>query len=107
MAHSAALNATGTAVTDLRTAINRMGNEMVRSASVAFAMSQLHYIEKLGAIKSDLDDLWERSMLGAAFALVLARKCTKINPEEAMLTGMMHAISKLYVLIRTVERPDC
>ena len=107
MANSAALNATGKAVTDLRTAINRMGNEMVRSASVAFAMSQLRYNEKLGAIKSDLDDLWERSMLGAAFALVLARKCTKINPEEAMLTGMMHAISKLYVLIRAVDRPDC
>ena len=28
----------------------------------------------------------------AAFALMLARKCTKINPEEAMLTGIMHGI---------------
>jgi HD-like signal output (HDOD) protein len=105
MANSAALNATGKAVTDLRTAINRMGYEMVRSASVAFAMSQLRYNEKLGAIKNDLDDLWERSMLVAAFALVLARKCTKINPEESMLTGMMHGIGKLYVLTRAVDQP--
>jgi len=106
MANSAALNATGKAVTDVRTAINRMGYEMVRSASVAFAMSQLRYNEQLGAIKSELDDLWERSMLVAAFALVLARKCTKINPEEAMLTGMMHGIGKLYVLTRAVDQPE-
>ncbi len=106
MANSAALNSTGKAVTELRTAINRMGYEMVRSASVAFAMSQLRYNDKLTAIKNDLDDLWERSMLVAAFSMVLARKCTKISPEEAMLTGMMHGIGKLYVLTRAVDKPE-
>ncbi len=69
MANSAALNATGKAVTD------------VRNASVAFAMSWLRYNEKLGAIKSELDDRWELSLRVAAFALVRARKCSKINPE--------------------------
>jgi len=105
MANSAALNASGKAVTELRTAINRMGYEMVRSASVAFAMSQIRFNESLAPIKNELDDLWERSMLVAAFALVLARKCTKITPEEAMLTGMMHGIGKLYVLTRAMDQP--
>ena len=81
MACSAALNATGKAVTDVRTVSNRMGYERVRSASVAFAMSWLRYNEQSGAIKSELVDLWELSLRVAAFALVRARKCTKINPE--------------------------
>ena len=105
MANSAALNASGKVVTELRTAINRMGYEMVRSASIAFAMSQIRFNESLAPIKNELDDLWERSMLVAAFALVLARKCTKISPEESMLTGMMHGIGKLYVLTRAMDQP--
>ena len=105
MANSAALNASGKAVTELRTAINRMGYEMVRSASIAFAMTQIAQNEALAPIKNELDDLWERSMLVAAFALVLARKCTKLSAEEAMLAGMMHGIGKLYVLTRAMDQP--
>ena len=105
MANSAALNASGKAVTELRQAINRMGYEMVRSASIAFAMAQISQNESLAPIRSELEDLWERSMLVAAFALVLARKCTKLSPEEALLSGMMHGIGKLYVLTRAMDQP--
>jgi HD-like signal output (HDOD) protein len=42
----------------------------------------------------------------AAFAYVLARNCTKVNPDEAMLTGMMHGIGKLYVLTRVIDHPE-
>ena len=34
-----------------------------------------------------LNDLWERSTSVAAFAYVLARTCTQVNPDEAMLDG--------------------
>jgi HD-like signal output (HDOD) protein len=37
---------------------------------------------------------------------VLARNCTKVNPDEAMLTGMMHGIGKLYVLTRVIDHPE-
>jgi HD-like signal output (HDOD) protein len=53
-----------------------------------------------------LNDLWQQSTSVAAFAFVLAKKCTKVNPDEAMLTGMMHAIGKLYVLTRAVDHPE-
>src|SRR5215218_1528836 len=36
LANSAAMNFSGKAVTDLRTAVNRMGFNMVRSAAIAF-----------------------------------------------------------------------
>jgi HD-like signal output (HDOD) protein len=106
ISNSASLNRTGRAVTDLRTAINRIGYNMVRSASISFAMAQIRKSNKLVGLEHHLNDLWERSTLVAAFAFVLARNCTKVNADEAMLTGMMHGIGKLYVLTRAIDHPE-
>jgi HD-like signal output (HDOD) protein len=106
IANSASLNTTGKPIADLRTAINRMGYNTVRSASMSFAMAQIRNNNKLVYIKPYLDDLWERSTHVAALAYVLARRCTKINPDEAMLTGTMHVIGKLYVLTRVADHPE-
>ena len=91
---------------DLRTAINRIGYNMVRSASISFSMAQIRNSNKLSGLEHHLNDLWQRSTLVAAFAYVLARNCTKVNPDEAMLTGMMHGIGKLYVLTRAIDHPE-
>jgi HD-like signal output (HDOD) protein len=106
IANSASLNRSGRTVTDLRTAINRIGYNMVRSASISFSMAQIRTSNKLVGLEHHLNDLWQRSTVVAAFAYVLARTCTKVNPDEAMLTGMMHGIGKLYVLTRVVDHPE-
>jgi HD-like signal output (HDOD) protein len=106
IANSASLNRSGRPVNDLRTAINRIGYNMVRSASMSFSMTQIRKSNKLAGLGKRLNDLWQRSTLVAAFAYVLARSCTKVNPDEAMLTGMMHGIGKLYVFTRAVDHPE-
>src|SRR5579862_3431896 len=106
IANSASLNRSGRAVTDLRTAINRIGYNMVRSASMSFAMAQIRRSSRLKGLEQYLNDMWEHSTLVAAFAYVLARTSTRINPDEAMLTGMMHGIGKMYVLTRAIEHPQ-
>ncbi|MEP6548442.1 MAG: HDOD domain-containing protein [Gammaproteobacteria bacterium] len=106
IANSASLNRSGRAVTDLRTAINRIGYNMVRSASMSFSMAQIRKGNKLKGLEHHLNDLWQRSTSAAALAYVLARKCSRVNPDEAMLTGMMHGIGKLYVLTRAVDHPE-
>jgi HD-like signal output (HDOD) protein len=106
ISNSASLNRSGRVVTDLRTAINRIGYNMVRSASISFAMSQIRKSGKLQGLEVRLTDLWERSTLVAALAYVLARTCSRVNPDEAMLAGMMHAIGKLYVLTRAVDHAE-
>jgi HD-like signal output (HDOD) protein len=106
ISNSASLNRSGRAVTDLRTAINRIGYNMVRSASISFSMAQIRKSNKLVGLEHHLNDLWSSSTLVAAFAFVLARNCTKVNPDEAMLTGMMHGIGKLYVLTRAIDHPE-
>ena len=106
IANSASLNRSGRTVSDLRTAISRLGYNMVRSASMSFSMAQIRKSNKLAGLEHHLNDLWERSTMVAAFAYVLARNCSKVNPDEAMLTGMMHGIGKLYVLTRVIDHPE-
>jgi HD-like signal output (HDOD) protein len=106
IANSASFNRSGRAVTDLRTAIARIGYNMVRSASMSFSMAQMRKSNKLAGLEHHLSDLWQSSTSAAAVAYVLARNCTKVNPDEAMLTGMMHGIGKLYVLTRAVDHPE-
>jgi len=69
-------------------------------------MSQIRSANKLAGLEHYLNDLWQRSMTVAAFAYVLARTATRVNPDEAMLGGMMHGIGKLYVLTRAVRHPE-
>jgi HD-like signal output (HDOD) protein len=106
IANSASLNRSGRAVGDLRTAINRIGHNMVRSAAISFAMAQIRNANKLKGLERYLKDIWECSTLVAAYSLVLARTYSKVNPDEAMLAGIMHGIGKLYVLTRAISHPE-
>jgi HD-like signal output (HDOD) protein len=106
ISNSASLNRSGRPVADLRTAINRLGYNMVRSAAISFAMAQIRTANKLVGLEQYLNDLWQRSTLVAAFAYVLARTCSRVNPDEAMLGGVMHGIGKLYVLTRATGHPE-
>jgi len=106
IANSASLNRSGKQITELRTAISRIGYNMVRSAALSFSMSQMRHNAKLAARKQYLADLWERSTYVAAYAYVLARSHSRVNPDEAMLTGMMHGIGKLYIVTRATDHPE-
>jgi HD-like signal output (HDOD) protein len=103
VANSASINRSGKPVRDLRTAVNRLGYNMVRSAAMAFSMSQMRNSNKLASLAPYMNDLWERSTYVAAYAYVLARTCSRVNPDEAMLTGMLHGIGKLYILTRAAK----
>jgi len=105
IANSASMNRSGKPVTELRSAISRIGYNMVRSASLSFSMNQMRHDKKLAAFRHYLNDLWERSTGVAAYAYVLARNHSRVNPDEAMLTGMMHGIGKLYILTRATDHP--
>jgi HD-like signal output (HDOD) protein len=105
LANSAALNFSGKAVTDLRTAVARMGFNMVRSAAIAFAMSQLKKVDSLKGLEKPLEVLWRRSASVAAMSHAVARRLAKVNPDTALLAGLLHGIGQLYILTRTAKHP--
>ena len=105
IANSAAINFSGRPITDLRSAIARLGFNMVRSAAIAFAMSQLKKSESLKGLEQPLDDLWRSTASVAAMSYVVAKRFSRVNPDTAMLAGLLHGIGKLYILIRVTGYP--
>jgi HD-like signal output (HDOD) protein len=103
--NSAALNFSGKPITELRTAISRMGFNMVRSAAIAFAMSQLKKQDALKGLEKPLEELWKRSAAVAAMSHAVARRFSKVNPDMALLAGLLHGIGQLYILTRSAKHP--
>ena len=105
MANSAALNPTRKKVTDVRTAVTRVGFDLLRSAALAYAMRQLTQAHQVKDIRPHLEALWERSAWTAAVAFVIARKFTRVNRDLAFLGGLMHGVGKLFILTRAAHYP--
>jgi HD-like signal output (HDOD) protein len=59
----------------------------------------------LRSIAKPLNVLWEESISVASICQVIARR-TKINPDEAFLTGLLHGIGRLYIMVRAVGKSD-
>jgi HD-like signal output (HDOD) protein len=105
VANSAAMNPNGMRITELKTAIARVGFSNVRSVSLAYAMDQIKNAPTLLPIRKPLNELWERSVKVAAMAYVVARRWTKVNADKALLSGLMHGMGRVYILTRAVKHP--
>lgn len=103
IANSAAFNPSGKRLSDLRSAITRLGYQQVQSATMAFAMQQMKNAESLRSIAPQLSELWNQSIAVASIAQVVARR-TKVGPDEAFLTGLLHGIGRLYIMVRATRQ---
>jgi HD-like signal output (HDOD) protein len=105
VANSAALNPSGRSIADLRTAVARVGLNTVRTATIAYAVRLLRAGAELKSISGRLNELWQRNVLVASISYVLARKRTQVNPDTALLTGLLHGVGRLYIMTRAVRHP--
>lgn len=97
-------------VRDLRSAVTRLGFDMVRSVAISLAIEQIFHGEAVKAVKPYLAEIWLHSTKVAALAYLLAKRVPRINADEAYLAGLVHDIGKLYVLMRAQNDPvlfDC
>lgn len=106
ISNSAVMRTAGDPITDLRTAVNRIGLSLVRNTAMSHGVQQAKQAVKLEAAKVCLDRMWDDCAQVAALCYVLARQRTKLNADEAMLIGLMHGIGKLYILGRAESHPE-
>jgi len=104
-ANSAVFNSGGKPVADLRTAITRLGTRLVQSSTMAFAVQQMRIAPQLRAIGKPLKAVWEESIAVASICQVVSRR-SAVAPEEAFLTGLMHGIGRLYIMVRAASNGD-
>ena len=105
MANSAALNASGRKIADLRMAVARVGFNIVRSAALSFAVEQLRKASEYRHLEKQLDGLWKNSVQIAAMCHVIARRFSSLNGDTALLAGLMHNVGRIYILTRASKYP--
>jgi len=106
LANSVAMNRSGRTIVDVNSAIARVGMEAVRSIAFAVAMEQLLNSKKMAPFQALSRRLWEHTMQVAALCRVLARRLTRIRPDEAMFAGLVHDIGVFYLLSRAANFPE-
>ncbi len=103
LANSAAIRG-NRQITDLRQAVIRMGDKLVQSSVLAFALRQAQRSNGLSeASRTALRSIWIESVELAARCYVIAKEFTKLNPNEALLTGLLSVIGRLYILLKSEE----
>lgn len=100
MASSAALNPEAVPVTDLRTAVTRVGLDTVRTAAIACAIRQLRNAPTLRGLEAELGVLWRRCVQVASLSFVIARRLTQVLADTALLAGLLQGVGRLYILTR-------
>jgi HD-like signal output (HDOD) protein len=104
-ANSAAFNPAGKPVTELRSAIARVGQHMLQGIAIAYAIQQMKDEETLRTISQPLMALWERSVAVASICQLVAER-TKVHSDVAFLTGLLHGIGGLYIMARAATGLD-
>lgn len=105
LGNSVALNPSGQRITSLRMAIARIGFNLARSATIAFAMSQMRRAEAWHGLEKRFRELWEESAQLAAVSHAVAKRARGVNADLAMFAGMLHAVGKLFLLTRLARYP--
>jgi len=86
-------------------AITRMGNTVIRGLITSIVMKQM-YQSTSKTLDSHFRDIWQHSVNIAAMSRALACLQPELDPEQAMLAGLIHQIGKLPILTLAEESPE-
>lgn len=107
IANSAAFRAAAGEITDLRNAVSRLGFSMVRTVAVEFALRQLRRQDvKSPVAQEEIKTIWQDSLEVACICYVIARHYTRVNADQALLTGLLHGLGRLYIVMRAESMTD-
>jgi len=107
MANSAMMRRGPIEVTDINTAISRIGMAMVQNVAMSFAAREAFKAPAHSLCIKELGALRQRSAQVASLSYVLGKNY-RFNgrPEEAMLAGLLHTVGKLYIVMKAADHPD-
>jgi len=86
-------------------AINRLGLQTTRNLVTAFSMKNLIKCET-PLIKKHIQDTWMQSIKVSSISCILAQLTKKVDPNEALLAGLLHNIGALPILVFADSLPE-
>jgi len=84
-------------VSDLNTAVSRLGIDLTSNLAMGLAMEQMFQATS-DVVDKRMRSCWSKSIEIAASCQVLARHFTDLQPDQALLAGLIHQIGKLPIL---------
>ncbi len=84
-------------VSDLTTAVSRLGINLTSNLAMGLAMEQMFQATS-DVVDKHMRATWSKSIEIAASSQVLARHFTNLQPDQALLAGLTHQIGKLPIL---------
>lgn len=81
-------------ITNLQLAVSRMGLQLVKTLVTSHAITQM-FNQPNGGLKPFFNELHAHSTEVSAHAYAIAARYTKINPDDALLAGLVHNIGYL------------
>ena len=85
-------------IEDLQMAVTRLGIKIVRDLVVGLAMKQIFQATS-NALDVHSRSIWQKSVDAAAISRMMATLVPGINPERALLAGLIHNVGALPVLV--------
>lgn len=92
-------------IESVEAAVTRMGSNMIRNLVTSMVMEQMFQATS-DVTDKRLRKIWEHSTEVAAISHALASQFTKLQPDQAMLAGLVHDIGALPILSRAEDYPD-
>lgn len=105
MANSIAYNRSGREISDVRTAVSRLGFRTLRTLATAVITRSLAGGKGSQSHAELAAQLWEHTAHVASLAQLIARRVTKQDPETAMFAGIVHEVGGFYMLSRAKDFP--
>ena len=105
LANSASFNRSGMEVNNVPMAISRIGFRTIRTLVSATVVRQLNTQVRDRLLKEKARELWEHSAHVAALGQVIAKYITKVDPDTAMFSGIVHEVGGFYLISRAEEFP--
>ena len=105
IANSVAYNRSGNEVTNVRTAVQRVGFRTLNALAAAVIVRQLDSKITKPDLRKKADQLWQHSAHVAALSQVIAKRVAHLDSETALFAGIVHEVGGFYLLSRAEEFP--
>lgn len=89
-------------VTSIKPAITAIGFQRVKHAIYAVSMHEVFRTSRTD-IQRRMEELWAHSVKVAAKAASLAKEHTNLDPDEALVAGLIHDIGKIPLLMKACD----
>jgi putative nucleotidyltransferase with HDIG domain len=89
-------------VTSIKLAITRIGFQRVKNAVYAVSMKEV-FRTPIRVIEQRMERLWTHSVKVGAMAAIMAKKQSRLDPDTALVAGLVHDIGYIPLLIKACE----